>query len=803
MKEQKIKPYLVFVISLLVSSIGYVGDLIWEGFLNSIYNSIGVDATIGNTAWICMVWFISIRFIYLPEKAPLLYSDSLWCPNLLGEYDIVQNERDELYLFQNNVYYKTDFETLEFLGFLNIRNSDIRFIQLSWLQKSYSTFYFSIKYLNCYILKSDEPRFFFKNGVNLIEIKDIYCYYTLIENHRFDSGFDFEELPLAQFEKWSDGVEFKDSRTIRSAFKIEPSLDHIYLRRIFEEECLETWLQGRFFKDIHLKGRLDKELKIRTDHEFARIMEIDRLQQINNLLVQLDDHSRNLFVIRTASDSLIRICKKIDLIVNQLNRICLIDINDLKYNLNYLNQTNSFLEEVDFNKLINFVNNELQTENHSLSIRHILNGIKDNISKLQKIGSENSLVYNVRGTIVIGDAFMGKTHIIANLVNQRFNENLSSILNRIGVTYDPNWFEVINRSIQASIVDKDQLFKFIDFCTQLIDMDKVVFDSKARIINSRSKFLIASDGMDEAVDVNNWNELINKAEQNILAFPNVHFIYTSRSSFLDKFPKLTTLNQHEIIYLNRSEIDLDSVFNTYKTVYPIKNIENQNWLRKYFTNPLQIRLFFVAFANKDDINFETLDVSLESLLNHYIAYIENRISKLDTSKKLTHLNAGYLQKIISHCGSLIIETDKKYVETKMLLDDINKSGVNLTSESFQYLLNQIKNDDIIFEDPLYGGGYIRFHENSMIEYAIAKSMSKIMDPIPSEIPEYLDNRIGALEIFSQLILSTRNLLIYKDYWINQSVNETRKKVLLGTLKGLPESSIDQELINWIYNEYGS
>jgi len=782
-------------ISFLLSSLGYIGDIIWEAGLNGLYKSIGIDNITGNTTWFCFVWFSYLRFSYLPKNAPFLVSDSFWFPELNQEYEFVKIKgQDSVFLFQNYVYYETDIATIEFLGELNFRDLNLRKVRLNKFQRAWSMTSFKLKDCQYYQVDSDIPLLFLKNGVHFIEINDVFSYYKILETRGESDSSNFLLLNEKEFVKWSKGISFQKSSTVRNIPEIESYIEFDYLKDVFNTKAVAGWLKGRYFPDIHIKGTVDQTLNLKTNDNISRAFELEKLYKIHMVNKELI----GMMILMNSTDIFKDIATQLIEITKELKEYSTKDITALKLNRPYSALTFEYLKRIRPLKID--IQLELDQDNYSSIKKDLLRSMLKLIEQIEYL-KLTPLSYNKSGVIISGEAFTGKTHIISSLIDNRFNKVEKSILNRCGESYDPNWFNVLIRTLECSPENKETLFKSINKACDKVDMKLDLLDPNRKFIRSKTKFVIATDALDEAINTEQWEELIKNSVDLFQENESLCFIYTTRPTFLNDFPSLIQNPSIEIINLDKSEIDLIQIYNLYKEKYLIKNIEGQQWLQQFFTNPLQIRLFFEAFEGQE-IDFDKLDLSLHSLYDHYLNAIQNKLKSKDYSKKLSWIQKGFLIQFFTVLGNIMVKESRKWILDTEIISALSDDRITISEETLNYFLIQLMEYDLLLNDKNHLGNILRFQENSLVELSLAKNFfSLFADNLPDTIPEYMADKSGVLEMFAQKMLKHNGYLIFKDFWHDQASSYMREAVLLGVLKGVPNERINSDLKTWIFSTY--
>ena len=792
----------------LVSSIGYLDTIISKTLLNYVYQPLGIDLFTGNTVLFLLFWSMLIYFYYTPKYAPLLLIDSVFFPNFCypdfdNKFQPVKIENKKgIYLLKNNVFYETDIETLKLLGLINLDVSKLEERKINFIQKNFALFIFKISNFEAYVLEGDIPIFLLRNGVKFLQITDVYTYHYFLDYSKCNDFRHFERLDPERFNSLFDLSTIPKSKKIRDFPKLDPYIEQPYLKDIFESKAVNGWLNNRYFRELHFRGNFDERLDDQTSLDFNRWKEIGFLRTCNeniHLLKEINSKLSSIQKLHPNVDEIINIIES-----NYLKFESLIDedIKSLTFHFHYDKKFQKTIDSMDFRPILDQIIDDLKVNYYSSGIRGYINEILEIVNFFKEMQGRQYFSCDNRGTLIVGEAFTGKTHFLSNLVDRSLNEELSSVLSRCGVRRDEDWFNVIKDTINGSPSNQEILFNEIKDSTDKVDMGKNLFNNNG-ILRSKSKFLIGADALDEAVRLSDWENLMKEAEAIINKNNNIHFVYTTRPNFINAFPNVQGLPNIDVIFIHKSELDLDKIFEKYKAEREIPNIEEQQWLKKYFDNPLQIRLFFEAFE-KTEINFDDIDISINSLFEQYLDSIENKIRDRDSLEVLKHVNSGFVQGIFDELGAILINEDSKFVQKVSLLEVISKAPFVISEDIFMHILMELKYHDLILIDIDEGSEVIRLQENSLLEFSIAKSAyNSICNNVPELIPDYLVYKKGALEMFGQMMIKEKESLIFKDFWQNQTqINDgLMREILLGILKGIPNHLINDNYNDWIYSKY--
>ncbi len=457
--------------------------------------------------------------------------------------------------------------------------------------------------------------------------------------------------------------------------------------------------------------------------EHYRIFEICR--HLNSKLsTQIKDCISDLY------ESIGIIIKK--LTENQLNEP---DYNDLYKLVESFNNIGTQIREnpdviinLD-NKSYNFYNFKQDFDNLNETVNEF-NDIKFEINK------ERILFLN-------GEGGIGKTHLLASIVDKRCQSNLISLI------FDGGQIDIENSTITDTIKKNcgDPKCNNDEFYSAL--------NTLAFLSGQRGLLLI--DCLDEQRNCKSWKKKIPPFIQEIKKYDNLAVAFSYRSEYEQDVIGKTLLNKKELFcsapgFKKLKMLDLAKIFNKY-------NIEIPTLPSLYpeFYNPLFLISYCKSLYNSNKRQITSLIESYSTIFDNYVEALNEKISDeldLDSSSEI-------VQKVFTQFLSLMLENE----DDKLNINDA-KNITHKYDTSLNYsktILKRLLSDGFIHKFKSYDSEeYIRFTFSKYNDYALVKYLFDkhldVTNPLISfnkgsflynHIFKYMRN--GVVEMFAMLL----------------------------------------------------
>lgn len=387
-------------------------------------------------------------------------------------------------------------------------------------------------------------------------------------------------------------------------------------------------------------------------------------------------------------------------------------------------------------KFRNVLDEDFQSFAKLTSICHVIknishelyDGLEDEHQKLELADAIEDFDYFIKGLedlpyglvenpflLLVGDAGVGKSHLLANLSKERLNDDELSIL-LLGSYFGDNG------DIGQQIV-------------QILDLDMSV-DEFLHYLNEKAKkhksrILIIIDALNECNNKELWKTHLNGFVNQMKSFSHLGLIVSIRSTYIDIIPK-----KHSFLMYNNFNYDiLDAVkifCEGYNIPYPSFPI-----LHHEFSNPLFLRMMFDNLSRSYGAVLQD-KISFFDVINEYIQHLEEKIHfkyhvpqhKLVINEfidryveyKIKNINLTYddaldigdeiLRSSNSYLIDLLIEENLFFIQNGSVAFVFEKIGDYLTSKSL--LMNV--NTETLFDEFKEGGNIFNVINNNFNNY---------------------------------------------------------------------------------------
>lgn len=753
------------------------------------FDFLGIGNSAGLWSHMLIAGFLTIRLQVIPDYFPLF----LWPEKMFYVPSRIQTERgrlckldgfgDRLFVDQDGIYKEIDPLFKDLFGFFEPAEERprVRTIQQSCLISPRH----SLEKARIYRLKDGTSnRYFINYLLTWIEIDDLYSFQMLrTQNESFKTStfWNLDSEPSRN--------KFRISE-IRKDFHVEHGFSIEHLRNLFQQRCVDTWLKARYFPGTHLTGKLDE-----TINQFANRTEV-RLALHESLQIDLNN--------------LRRIDAKLDegLTTNRMVvKALVLDLKELIPQFlaateafqKLIQQDDVFTQDIvqvfgrfsNWSERASSLGSSRGIDKRTLRfIREVIFEVENTLNKI--VASTNYLGYS--NLLLVGKAYIGKTHAMANSVDQRLFLNLPSELIEARPSLATNW---------ATVIDDDGLGRFFgcginDLVMQLsslaknIDRHKPIFFNDSSVVNSATNFIIHIDGLDEAKERwDQWCNLITQTSSSPQSDPRIRFIFTTRPEF--HYACQANTENLTIKHVDGVVVPLGNIFDHYQKKYSRNDLDQYPWLRNAFINPLQIRVFFEAIEGYQvDPNQIALDLS---------TLFDNILQKLALNlESVKRVPAALVQIILQHLQNLVIEKQSEYIVLTDLYNTVQNNDPLYQADNVRVTISEL--EQAAFLRLIKGDNdvdYVMFGENSMYEYAYARKLL-IRDEQPTDCPEMLITYSGALLDYASARYRETSELIGRDYWDNQIQEEQLHEVYSRIFSSIAPNSINANDVRWVLNE---
>ncbi|WOH39404.1 AVAST type 2 anti-phage system protein Avs2 [Thalassotalea fonticola] len=274
-----------------------------------------------------------------------------------------------------------------------------------------------------------------------------------------------------------------------------------------------------------------------------------------------------------------------------------------------------------------------------------------------------------------GEAGIGKSHLLADIVNTRLENDIGTvfILGQQLVTNEAPWGQIF-KLLQLNSTSEDFLRK----------LNLYGKESEKRVI-------IFVDAINEGKGNQFWSNFINSFIDEIKQYEWLGLVLSIRSTYkeLTLLPEQITRNDFiEYKHLGFQNVEYDAVnlfFDNYKIARPVVPLLNPE-----FKNPLFLKLFCEGINNRGLKEIPTGLKGISSILEFYINSVNLKLSsesvygysssvnlvKLSIDALIKH-KSDYQDKYLPYLKAfqIIEDTVSPYLNKKGFIDDLIKEGV--------------------------------------------------------------------------------------------------------------------------------
>ena len=301
--------------------------------------------------------------------------------------------------------------------------------------------------------------------------------------------------------------------------------------------------------------------------------------------------------------------------------------------------------------------------------------------------------------VLTGDGGAGKTHLIADYVDNQNTLNHTALL-LLG--------QVFTKGTDALACLPTLIGCDITYHELFNILEEIACDQGTRV-------LICIDALNEGAGVAFWNGALGGIVDYLRSFPHIGLLVSVRTQYeISLFEGQDVLKRkmHRIKHSGFASIGNDAI-NQYFSFYGI-SIDSMLFSGTEFRNPLFLRLFCTANRNS---HISLGNFSLPSVYSQYINVIEQRVSDkccYNSSLKIVSkiINEMVNKRIHDHCGSIPLSLD----ETLVLITDICKKW-NISADVYSSLLAE----GVLTQGVMYNGTeYVHVTYERLEDYYLAQ-----------------------------------------------------------------------------------
>lgn len=383
----------------------------------------------------------------------------------------------------------------------------------------------------------------------------------------------------------------------------------------------------------------------------------------------------------------------------------------------------SILDSIDINiqKIHNFYRDEerkIQKEKKEYNYYHKYGTELSNIRDFEKSVNDfrffiNDTICELANTpylILEGEAGIGKSHMLGDIISKRIENNYESIflLGQHFTTDEAPWIQIFKR-LQINITTEN----FLNIVNE-------------RAKKSNKRIIIFIDAINEGRGKYFWNENVNSFINEVKKYDYLGLVLSIRSSYKqlilpqDRIDSLCIID-HKLYGFRNNEYDACKLFfSNYKIQLP-----NIPLLHPEFHNPLFLKLFCEGIYKSGQNKIPDGIQGISSIFNFFIKNVNEILSKpirLDYSNGI-----NLVDKSISTVIRYKIDNDLRYIPFEIAIDIIEETVSKFVTKKGAFLdelisegvfsKNLFWNDKDEYEEGIYLA-YERFEEHLLCKYLL-------------------------------------------------------------------------------------
>lgn len=486
-----------------------------------------------------------------------------------------------------------------------------------------------------------------------------------------------------------------------------------------EEEFTDEWFKeyldiATFNLDERYTPNLNFELKIVK--MFDGVAKDDKLEKqfrnsLNEFLIKLKNKKLHI------NDEIIEENKKelkenIGSLVDQYNKIPFDNVDLIDYDtiLETINNIESILSKLE-NRIDDLKSQEDIDKDHEQIYNSTLYYIRDTYSSLNTfkgfIYSDKIKLTNNPFLLLDGEAGIGKSHLLADVANKRFNEGKNSILllGQHFVSDDDPW-SIIFKQLKLNC----RLDEFLG-----------ALECKAQIQGSR--IIIFIDAINEGNGRSLWRDHLPGFIRSLKPYKWLGLVLSIRTSYVNLIaPKNDQLNnliiRHTHYGFRNVEYKASKLFfENYKIEQPTIPL-----LYPEFQNPLFLKIFCKGINKSGLTRIPDGMQGITQIINFFITAINNRLSSDFDYPKEINIVEKVVIKLIKHkldrdlfyvpfeeAYSLIVELQNQYNISGNFIDSLISEGI--ISKNLFWKNNEESEEGIYI-------AYERFEDHITVSYLL-------------------------------------------------------------------------------------
>lgn len=464
-----------------------------------------------------------------------------------------------------------------------------------------------------------------------------------------------------------------------------------------KEELSDDWIEKRNRESINALGpRYSKELNF--DLPIAQVF--DGLSRDSNFKKQVNALNKD-FVKKhrafPAKSSHSEIKKQLEILTSQFKEIQnlfrstlfigndSIPLHDFKQKLKEYSDS-----LIEINDCLHIERENKPLKEYQLFSKSFLglDSLKSTVRNFENfLESATCIIANRPYLLITGSAGMGKSHLIADIVEKRKERNQQSLL-LLGENFnssDMPWTQILQNQLRKNQIDE---FIFLG-----------ALNAKAESQQSRIVFFI--DAINEANGRKVWHKKLKSFIESFENYPWLGLVISIRNSFVNLICPIEDIDNSCIVRIRHEgfadvgHLVVSHFFNYYKIVEPASPLLNPE-----FNNPLFLKLFCKSLADSGLHIIPPGYNGFTSVIDYFLSSINKKLSapeELDYDERIP-----IVKNAVNELLTRMVDKNQdfiEYIEANELVTEIFKPVCNNNDQYLNRLISEgVLNDDVHWDD---------------------------------------------------------------------------------------------------------
>jgi len=315
--------------------------------------------------------------------------------------------------------------------------------------------------------------------------------------------------------------------------------------------------------------------------------------------------------------------------------------------------------------------------------------------------------------ILDGEAGVGKSHLLADIVKQRLEDGYNSVflLGQHFMQEKSPWSQILDDILRLQC-NEDEFLRALN----------------AKAETEQKRIIIFIDAINEGKGKSFWKEFLVGFVESIKKYEWLGLILSIRSSYTELIIPKTLKNDKSITFIRHYGFE-DIEYDATKLFFDYYQIEQPTipLLHPEFSNPLFLKLFCEGLKKRGLSSIPDGYEGITNIITFFIEGIEENLLKKYPSIKKLHLLDKVLDKLVEEfLKNQILSYDKAYEKIEEivskyrldsgLLDDLVSEGLLTLNNQYDYKAK--KHYEVVYI------AYERFEDHLKVKYLIDKHIDK-------------------------------------------------------------------------------